>query len=328
MPDLLIIDSDTVKKLLTMPLCIDAMEAAAIAVSNQGITAPQRRAMALHDRSGVLMLMPGSSVAPPVYGAKMISLHEGNPQRGLPAIQGYVSLFDHHTGAPLAIIEGAALTGIRTAAASGMATRLLARKNARSHGVFGAGVQARTHIEAVIAARPSIKETLIWARNYGKAQALAEELTQELGINISVTPEPQMAAACDIVTTVTAANAPVVLGKWLKPGTHMNVVGGHLASVREVDTEAVLASSVYVETVETAFAEAGELIIPQQEGVFAQTDVAGEIGDVASGKKAARVSEGQITLYKSLGNVSQDLYAAWAVYNQAKDKNFGVSVPF
>ncbi|WP_262695753.1 ornithine cyclodeaminase family protein [Kordiimonas aquimaris] len=328
MSDLLIIDAPSVRKLLTMPLCMDAMKAAAVAVTRKAVTVPLRRSVSLHDGSGSLLLMPGSSLGPDTYGAKLISLHAANVDRGLPVIQGFISLFDHGTGAPIAIIHGAALTAIRTAAASGMATQLLARKDVQTHGIFGAGVQASTHAAAVLAARPNVKETIIWARNEMKAEELANKLSDEFNTYVRATNDKKEAARCDVVTTVSGASSPLVFGKWLTAGAHLNIVGAHTADAREVDTQTILNSAVYVETVDTAFKEAGDLIIPEQEGVFSRNDIAGEIGDVLLGNKSGRESDDQITLYKSLGNAAQDIHAGWAVYREALDKKIGVSVPF
>lgn len=328
--ELLIIDGDTVRQLLTMPLCIDAMKTAAVALSGDGFTAPNRMILPLKlekdAREGQLLVMPGAFGGGPVYGIKVISFHPDNPRTGRPAFQGVVNLFDQETGAPIAVIDGLAITAIRTAAASGMATGLLAPRHVKTHGIFGAGVQARAHAAAIIAARPSIEKTLIWARDNAKAESLAETLKSELGISVRACGNAKTVAACDVVSTVTGSPDPVLKSEWVNAGAHLNAVGAHTPLAREVDTETVLRSRVFVETIATAFKEAGELIIPEKEGVFSRADVVAEIGDVAAGKHEGRKSSQEITLYKSLGNAAQDLYAAWTVYDQAKSKGAGTSV--
>lgn len=326
--EVLIIDSATVRKALSMDDCIDAMQDAAVAVSQHTLNAPLRSAVPLYDKSGTLLLMPGSISDPQVYGAKLISLHGKNPAKGLPAIQGFVSLFDHQTGAPIAFIEGVTITAIRTAAASAMATRLLARQDAKTHGVFGAGVQAKSHIQAIHCVRPAIEETLVWARDRDKADQFVKTVSDELKVNVRAAKSVQEVAGADIVTTVTASPTPILQGKWLADGAHINLVGGHTPNEREADTDTITRSHIFVETLDAAFTEAGDLIIPQNEGVFSSSDVAGEIGAVALGHIKGRICDDEVTLYKSLGNVSQDLYAAWVAYTNAQKHGLGTKVSF
>lgn len=319
-----IVNAQQVRELLTMPLCIDAMAQAMGAASAGNIKTPPRLFMPLIDDSGYLGLMPGSTLSPAVYGAKVISLHPTNPTMGRPAIQGFVSLFDHETGTPIALIEGAEITAIRTAAASGLATRELARRDAASHGVLGTGVQARTHVAAIAAVR-TISQVVIWGRDQEKAAELAAELSAQYDCAIRAGSIDE-ATGCDVISAVTGAADPIIFGGQIKAGAHLNIVGAHSPSTRETEGALVGAASVYVDSYESARNEAGDLLIAEQEGHFKLADIVGEIGEVVSGAKPARHSDDEITLYKSLGVVGQDLFAAELVYRLAVAQDVGTLV--
>jgi len=308
-----------------MSQCIALMTEAMQAASDCRIAVPQRLIAPLIDSSGFITLMPGSTLQPRIYGAKVIGVHPTNPDRGLPGHQGFVALFDHDTGTPVAIIDGTQVTTTRTAAASALATRTLARPDAKTHGVFGAGMQAEAHVEAINAVR-AIERVTIWARVQAKAESLAEKLRELHSCQIRVTTDPSEAAACDVVTTVTGAHEPVVRGEWLKPGAHLNLVGAHSPKTREIDDEVVRRSTIYVDLMRSALNEAGDLLIPMQSGVICARDIVGEIGQVLAGTVAGRKHAAQITLYKSLGIFAQDLIAAAHVYQVACKQNVGSSV--
>ncbi len=322
-----IISAQQVRQLLPMDACIEAMAPAMMAASAGDIAVPLRSVMPLIDNSGNFALMPGSARQPPVYGAKILSLHPANPAAGRPVIQGFVTLFDHHTGEPLAIIEGASLTAIRTAAASGLATRCLARPQSRSHGVFGTGVQAVTHIDAIAAVCP-IEQVLIWGRDHAKAQSLAQTERARTGLDIKATADPREAAGCDVISTVTAANEPVLHGAWVSPGTHVNLVGAHRADAREADAELIESAAVYTDLLESLLNEGGDVAIPIAQGRIDQQHIRGEIGNVLRQKIAGRSGAQEITVYKSLGVTAQDLFAAHTVYTNAIACGAGADVEF
>jgi ornithine cyclodeaminase/alanine dehydrogenase-like protein (mu-crystallin family) len=320
-----IINRQEVERLLPMAACIDVLADAMRAASGGAVSMPLRMFTPLADDSGSFGLMPGSTLDPPFFGAKVISLLPGNPARGLPMVQGYVSLFDHGTGRPVALIEGASVTAIRTAAASGLATRELARANARTHGLFGTGVQAVTHIDAVACAR-DIREVVVWGRDAEKTRRFAKEQSARVRADVRATDDPAEAAGCDVVSTVTAATQPVLKGEWLKPGCHVNLVGVHTPTAREADTAAITRSRVYVDLMESALNEAGDLLVPIGEGAIDERHILGEIGQVLAGAVPGRTDESDITLYKSLGIVAQDLFAAAHIYARAADEGAGVEV--
>jgi ornithine cyclodeaminase len=308
-----IIDAAGVRTHLPMAECIDAMARAMIAVSGRAASMPPRTVMPLIDQSGYFAVMPGSLGEPLVYGAKVVSLHPANPAAGRPAIQGFVALFDHETGRPLALVDGAEITSLRTAAASGLATRLLSRSDSSTLGLLGYGVQAGAHLEAICAVR-DIAEVRVWGRSLERARAFAERHSARLHPKIVAVAEPQTAAACDIVCAVTGSAEPIILGEWLQPGAHVNLVGAHSPQTREADTALVKRGRVYVDALVSAFSEAGDILIPIEAGAIAPSHVVGEIGALLLGRVEGRATPAQITVYKSLGVVAQDLVAAHAVW--------------
>ena len=307
-----VLDAAQIEAALPIDRAIAAVRAAMIALGRGALVMPPRQVMSLVDGSGVLGVMPVSAADPPIYGVKLFTLHPRTAAKGLPTIQGVIALFDHATGAPIAILDAAPVTALRTAAASALATDLLARADAASHGVFGTGVQARGHVLAVLAVRPGIARTLIWGRDAAKADALAAALAAETGRDVRAAPAEEV-AACDIVTTVTAAAAPVLHGAALKDGAHVNLVGSHTPDRREADGAAMARAAIYVDTRDGALSEAGDILLAIGEGAITTDAIVGEIGAVLTGAAPGRRTPDQVTLYKSLGVAAQDLFAAHAV---------------
>lgn len=321
-----IIGESDVERLLTMDRCIEEMAAAMKASTEGEVLIPARQITPLQSGAGFFALMPSASQGCAVFGAKAISLFPNNRAQGVPAIQGFICLFEDKTGAPLAIIDGASVTAIRTAAASGLATKLLAREDVETHTVIGTGVQAVVHAQAICAARPGIMKTLIWGRNAENAKKAAEEIAGKVNCEVTVASDLELAARSDVISMVTAAKSPILHGKWLREGAHLNLVGPHKATEREADTETILRARVYVDLLESAKREAGEILIPIEEGIFSLKDIVGEIGAVVAGTAPGRQSESDITLYKSVGVASQDLYAAAALLRLAEEANAGAVV--
>ena len=323
-----ILTASDVRALLPMAHCIDVMHKAMVALSQGQIAMPPRVIAPLADGKGLMAAMPGSSRAPAFDGAKLVTLMPDNPAAGRAAVQGVVVLFDHATGAPMALLDGAEITALRTAAVSGLATRLLARPDARSHGILGAGVQARMHIDAIHAARPLLTEVHVWGRDHARTMAFAAQESTRTGHTVRAVPSVREAAECDIVSTTTGAALPVLEGHWLHAGSHVNLVGAHRPAEREADTTTITRASVYVDLMESAMNEAGDLLLPIAEGAFARDRIVGELGQLAAGQIPGRTSAAQITLFKSLGVVAQDLFAAWAVLQRAVEADAGTVVNF
>lgn len=310
------ISDEQVRSLLSMHDCINAMQQAMSATSKRDINVPPRMYFSpFDDESSYFGLMPGSSQSLRYYGTKILSEHRDNPRKGLPTIQGGVLLFNRESGTPVALIDGASITEIRTAAASALATDILAKPNAKSCGVFGTGVQAVAHIDAINIIRP-LDEVLIFGRNYDKAVLFASVQSQRTGLNVRATNQAEEAAACDIVCTVTSAKTPVLRGEWVQPGAHVNLVGAYSKNTREADSQLILESAVYVDFLDSCYNEAGDILIPLNEGAIARDHVLGEIGQVINNEVLGRQNDQQITLYKSLGFVAQDLFAGQLILDR------------
>lgn len=324
---MLMINGRELGELLPMTSCIAVMEQAMIAVSKGAVAMPPRLITPLIDGSAHIGLMPASALDPAVYGVKVINIHAQNPARALPTVQGFVVLFDHETGVPLALMDAAEVTALRTAAASGLATKLLARQGAKTHGILGTGVQAMVHIDAINAVRP-VGETLIWGRSYEKAKVLADEQVKRTGLRVRAVSNPEEAAACDIVSTVTLSTEPLLKAAWLRPGAHVNLVGAHQATAREADSALVAGAAVYVDLMQSALNEAGDILIPMTEGLFDKSHIIGEIGQLAAEQIPGRRNDSQWTVYKSVGIAAQDLFAAFHVYERALKSGKGVKFEF
>jgi ornithine cyclodeaminase/alanine dehydrogenase-like protein (mu-crystallin family) len=323
MPTPVMLGAEDVERHLSMPAAIEAMRSAMAALASGRVVMPPRQISRLADGSGFLGVMPGSALAPDVYGAKLLSLHPGNSSKGLPTIQGVVVLFDHQTGTPSAILDGGTITAIRTAATSALATDLLARQDVRTHGIMGTGLQARRHAEAIWTVRPGLAETIVWGRNRSRAELLATELSETWGRRVRATDDAREAATCDIVTTVTASKTPVLQGEWLLPGSHLNLVGAHAAADREADAAAIARSRLVVDLREAAMTEAGDLVLAIAEKAVAQDHVAGDLGGVVLGTVPGRTRDDEVTAFKSVGLVAQDLFAAHAALRRYKGADDG-----
>lgn len=259
-----------------------------------------------------------------MYGAKLVNLVPDNPQRGLPNVQGFIVLFDHETGVPLALVDGTTITYIRTAAVSALATRELARLDARTLGLFGAGTLAAEHLQAISTVR-ELARVSVCDRTHKKARDFAEHWSAKTGLRVEAA-EPAETAACDIVTAVTNAPEPVIAGRWLRPGVHLNLVGAHAPEHREADSETARRARIYVDSLEAAMSEAGDIIIPLGQGDIDESVIIGEIGRVLNGEIGGRQDNDQVTLYKSLGLAAQDLFAANLAYRKALESDQGVEV--
>jgi ornithine cyclodeaminase len=324
---LIFLNAEETRRLLPMDQCIDVMQAAMVAASSGSMYIPPRTLFQLQDDSGFFAVMPGASQELGSYGAKVVSYHPANSAKGLPPIQGFVAVFDHQSGQPRAIMDGGVITDIRTAAASGLATRLLSRPGAKSCGIFGAGALADVHLQAMCTVRP-VEECVIWARRREQAEALAEKHRARSDVPVRATADPVEAGACDIVCTTTASPDPVLQGAWVRPGTHINLVGAHKISSRETDTNLIVKSRVYVDLVESTLNEGGDIMIPIEEGVISREHILGEIGQLLMGQIDGRTNERQITVYNSLGITSQDLFAARHVMQKALEQGAGTQVAF
>ncbi|HZZ64364.1 MAG TPA: ornithine cyclodeaminase family protein [Candidatus Baltobacteraceae bacterium] len=309
-------------ELLPMRDCIEAMEHMFAALASCGAVQPPRIIAWQPGQAGAIATMPAWLGEPPWLGAKVISVFPQNRTAGRESHQGFVVLFETQHGVPRAIIHAGAITAIRTAAVSAVATRRLAGEDAHVLAILGSGVQAGMHLAAMREVR-SIRSVRVWSRTPEHARAFAERFAEsDLSIEACADPESAVRGA-DIICTVTAATSPVLLGRWLIAGQHVNAAGASVPPFRELDTEAVVRSRVFVDSRESALREPDDLLAPLREGRITQQHILGELAELASGAVRGRSAESEITLFKSVGLAIEDLAAGNLVYERALESGTG-----
>ena len=317
----LIVSHADVERLLPMDACIEAMSDALAATTRGDALLPLRQVLRLHggrDAFGVMPAVLGSAI-----GAKVITVFPGNDATPYESHMGVVLYFDDTHGRLLAIIDASSVTAIRTAAVSGLATRLLARPDATDLAILGAGVQAMTHLEAMIAVRP-IARVRVWSRSVERRLAYAEWARARFAVDVEVARTAEQAArGAQIICTTTGSREPILEGEWLWPGTHVNAVGASLRNARELDTDAVVRASLFVDRRESAMNEAGDFLIPREEGAIDDSHIRGELGELVIGAIGGREREDEITLFKSLGLAVEDVAAARLIYDRARASGAG-----
>jgi len=321
----LVISQREVPSLLPMPECIDVMAETLKATSRGDTVLPLRSMMWLPDRRGLLGLMPASLGTPSVMGLKVVSVFPGNHGTEFDSHQGVVLLYEVEHGSLLAVIDATSITAIRTAAASGAATRLLAREDASDVAILGSGVQARTHLEAMRAVRP-LRRIRVWSRNPRNAQAFAARESRA-GMDVEAMGTAREAVeGADLICTTTASSQPVLEGAWIRPGAHINAAGACFPTARELDTQAMTRARLYVDRRESTLHEAGDFIIPKNEGAIGEDHIVGEVGEALLGLVPGRRSKEEITLFKSLGIAVEDLAAAHHIYQAALARGQGAAI--
>ena len=319
---MLFIGYDEVLELMSISECIDVMKDALIKLSKGEVEQYLRTATHLPD-GNILGFMPCYSGKSGYFGAKIITVFKTNMGSGYPSHQGMVLLFDAQYGYIKAFIDASAITKIRTAAVSAVATELLSRKDVSTLTILGAGEQARSHLEAMLLVR-NFTEVRVWDVNKDYSRLFIQEMTKQFGVNIVEAETAEEAVNnSDVICTVTSSKTPILEGRWVKPGTHINAVGACSPDARELDSEIVLKSKLYVDFVESTINEAGDFLIPKQEGVIAHNHILGEIGDILTGKFVGRSNNMDITIFKALGLAIEDIAAAAYVYEKAKNNNRG-----
>ncbi len=322
----LILSQSDIRRLLPMDHCIDLMAEALTTLARGRAQNPLRSAIRLADRNGVLAWMPGYLEDPPVLGLKALALFHDAPAHGLDSHQGIVALFDPTTGAPLAILEASEVTAIRTAAVSGLATRLLARADAGDLAILGSGTQAKTHLEAMAAVR-TLRRVRVYSPNEEHRQDFAAAAHRRYRIPVDAVATARAAVlGADLVCTTTSSRDPVIRGAWLAPGVHINAAGSSVPSDRELDAAAIARSRLFVDRRESTLAEAGDFLLAKQEGNVDDSHIQGELGEILLGSVPGRTGNEEITLFKSLGLAIEDLAAAAFVVERARATGAGVEV--
>ena len=310
-----VLDEDDVRRLLPMADCIEAMADALRSLARGEVYNPLRPVFRPPNEPSLMGLMPAHRGGEaPWWSLKALTIVPGNSARGLDSHQGFVALFDGESGEPRALMNAGAITAIRTAAVSGVATRLLAREDVRTLAILGSGTQARSHLDAMRAVR-DFERVVSWSAS-GRSLDGAET---------AQTAEEALRDA-DVVCTTTASAEPVVQRQWLKPGVHINAVGSSIPTTRELDSQTMVDASLFVDRRESTLNEAGDFLIPQREGLIGPNDIRAELGELLLGTSAGRTSNDELTLFKSLGIGVEDLAAGELVLQRAEAENAGTVV--
>ncbi len=311
------IDRAEVARRLTYEMCIPIVRQAMIAFS-RGETRQLLRSMIPLSDGRLFGIMPGALGAQAPFGAKLISVFPDNFARGKQSHQGLVVLFDPETGAAVCVVDAGEITAIRTAAASAVATDAFARRNARRLALLGYGEQAATHARAIGKVR-DLESIVVWGRSPERAQAFAERMHAELALPVATAGGVREAVAeADIICTVTSATEPILKGEWVRPGTHVNLVGSGHSGAAEIDSDLVAHSRFIADSREGVLNQGGEFLRAKAAGLVGDEHIVAEIGQVLAGEIEGRRSVDEITVYKSLGHVVQDLASAWALYSQSE----------
>lgn len=324
---LLVLDDATIRRLLPMRDCLPLMAHALADLGRGHVEQPLRLVMRPEGLPGLMAFMPAYRVGTPgAFGVKVVGVFHDNVAQGKDAHQGAVLLFSAETGEPRAIMNASAITAIRTAAVSGVATELLALPDAGDLAIVGSGVQAKSHLEAMACAR-RLRRVRVAARSLQSAQRFAAEMASLSPVPIEAMPSAEAAVAgADIVVTVTNSAEPVLRREWLKDGAHLNAVGASLPSRREVDTATMAAAWIFADRRDSLLSEAGDYILAAGEGAIGPESIRAELGEILLGQDPGRTAPDQITLFKSLGLAIEDLAAAQFLFERARGERAGTWV--
>jgi len=324
---MLLIDRATVRRVYPMERATEVMAEAMRRYSSGLVDQPLRTILRPERDTGLLGTMPGFVAGEELngYGLKAMVLRPENPARGLDLHIGVVMVFDPETGAPLALMDAGAVTAVRTAAVSAVATDALARPDAGDLAVLGSGVQARSHLEAMAVVR-ALRRVRVWSRTRAHAEDYRAWARKELGVDAEVMDDPAAAlAGADLVCTTTAAREPVVEAGDLAPGAHVNAAGASFVDHRELSAEAVARAAFFVDSRESALAESGDLKAPLEAGLVGPEHILAELGEVLLGRHPGRRDEREITVYESLGLGVQDIMSGFAIAEAAAAQGLGLA---
>lgn len=316
-----------VKKILTMKDAIELVETAFREKGLKRVQMPPKPYLYFRKYDGDLRIMPSYFEELDEAGVKLVNVHPNNPEKyGLPTVLATILLFDPKTGAPISIMDGTWITAMRTAAATGVATKRLARKNAKVVGLIGAGYQASFQLEALheVVKMESVK---VYRRNREKAEKFAKEMSAKLGVNVEATDSVEDAVkGVDILVTVTPVREPIVKNEWITEGMHINAIGADAPRKEELEPEILKRAKIVIDDWEQA-SHSGEINVPLKNGIITKDDIYATIGEIVGGLKPGRVSDEEITTFDSTGLSLQDVITGWHVYKVAKEKEVGSEIP-
>jgi len=321
----LCLSAEDVSRVLTMHDCIETMEGAFSQLANGRAEVPVRSTLTMPDEKGGALFMPVYLPDIRKVGLKAVTVHQENPDKGLPMIHAMVMVFDASTGAPLSIMDGEVITAMRTGAVSGLATKLLARDDAATAAIFGAGVQAETQLEAVCAVR-NITKAYIFNRNRERRDTFIKKMQDKLDIEIRVAASTDVLAEADVICAATTSVTPVFKDSELGPGVHINGVGSYRPDMFEIPPATIARAKVVVDQMAACLAEAGDIIQPIASGLITKKHIYAELGELATGAKVARTTASETTVFKSVGVAVQDLAVADLVFAKATALGLGAEV--
>lgn len=321
----LMLSRSDLEKVLTMKDVIEYVEMAFLELQMGTAVLPMRATITLAEKHGWIGVMPAYLGKIGSLSTKIVTVFEKNLEKNMPTIMATIILNDSETGAPLAIMDGTLVTAMRTGAVCGVATKYLARKDSKIVGIFGAGVQARTQLMAMCVVR-NIERAFVHDVAKERAESFAKEMSKVLRIPVEACEPRELVVQSDIIVTATTSKTPVFDGKWVKPGTHLNLIGSFKPDVREVDETVIKKAKIVVDQKSAALEEAGDIIIPLKAGIITEKDIYAELGELAAGLKPGRTSDSEITLFKSVGLGIQDCAAARLAYMRAREKGVGIEV--
>ena len=322
---ILCLSAKDVSQVLTMQDCINTMQDAFTQLASGEAVVPLRSTLAMPRENGGALFMPVYLPNIRKVGLKAVTVHQDNPDKGLPMVQAMVMVFDASSGSPLAVINGEVITAMRTGAVSGLATKLLARESAEIVAIIGAGVQGETQLEAVCTVR-KIRKAYIFNRNLERRQAFIKKMKEKLGIEIIAAESMAALAEADIICTATTSKMPVFKNSEIGVGVHINGVGSYRPDMCEIPPETIMRAKIVVDQLAACLSEAGDILQPIELGLISQDYIYGELGELVTGMKPARQAEGEITVFKSVGLAVQDLATADLVFTKAKNLGLGVEI--
>ena len=305
---MVILNKKQINKMVSMNEAIEAMKTAFIQLSNGEAIIPTRLSTDIPKKNATSLVMPAYSLESPYYTVKIVSVNYSNPQKGLPLLHSSVQVFDASKGNMVATLDGESVTAIRTGAVTGLATGMLAKKDAKVGAVFGTGVQAKSQVEAILAVR-NLEKILVFSRTKKSAELFCNVIYDTFSIKASIGNKDLLKEA-DVICTATPSKKSLFDHEDLSPGVHINAIGSFKPYMQEIPVETVINSKVIVDRIESCRVEAGDLIIPVEQGKWSFDMVYGELGQLISGEVSGKDPDGEITLFKSVGNAIQDLALA------------------
>jgi alanine dehydrogenase len=324
-----ILSRNEVKKSVLMPQAIDAVRQAFISFAQKKAILPLRTQVPVEEHKGITLFMPAYLPDIESLGAKIVSVFPQNARNNKPTIHAVMIICDAHTGQPSAMMDGSYLTALRTGAVSGVATDLLARNNAKTAAIFGAGIQGRTQLEAICCVR-DIQKVMVYDKNLQAARTFAKEMQgrgRPIPENIVCVDSPEKALAeAEVVCTATTSSTPVFEDIHLKPGTHINGVGSYTPEMQEIPEKTIVRAKVVVDSVTACLEEAGDLIIPLRREKIDESHIQAELGQMASDSVSVRESEADITFFKSVGLAIQDVAVAQSALQRAAELGLGMDI--